>query len=544
MVKWAENAKWDENDVKLLGEELVYILELNEITVTEIREHEEGMSVEMRFYSNAGEDFYFTVDCETKEGLGDAIKEYADDFDVDEHVAMWHNSTASGVPSAEELVKDAKSIKEFLFNVAAELNGEEFDKIEDTEIVLPKELIEKLVKCGKLDISDTEAPEMIVDAITELVNAEYDAYLEEEAIKAQYGQVEEYIKEQLNKETYGKNTIDVSPVSYDDKIGSETMRGWFESYQEMVQNDLAADYPAFEDYFQYQAGLMMENRIFDLEYDLAEEIKGNVPDELREAFENYTADMEYYDILEVGGYEGVNFDAKDFLQEYYINLMFATENEQNWDMGAIQATFSGDNLGSFTAEEFENGFDNALSYLVHQQGHKVADVLEAMETSSENSFVQSVADELNNYPQYSMSELTALTSGKKELLDVLDNIAHSKDYIQLSPNTEIGLYNEWNGAGSSLEIQLEKPLVIPADMVRNVQFESTGRDDYVKPKDYEYSVDATYGIVKSEWSKSSMSATADKPELIQESMKDLQAQLKSETQKEKAIKKGQEEYNR
>ena len=40
------------------------------------------------------------------------------------------------------------------------------------------------------------------------------------------------------------------------------------------------------------------------------------------------------------------------------------------------------------------------------------------------------------------------------------------------------------------------------------------------------------------WSKSSMSATADKPELIQESMKDLQAQLKSETQKEKAIKKG------
>lgn len=541
--------RWDENAVELLGDKLTNILEQNEITVTEIREYEEGMSVEMQFYSDAGEDFYFTVDCETKEDLGDAIKEYADDFDIDEHVEMWLGSTVSGVPSAVELVEDAKNIKEFLFDVAAELNGEGVDKIKDTEIVLPKELIEKLVECGKLDIGNTEAPEMIVDAITELVDAEYDAYLEEEAIKAQYGQVEEYIKEQLQKShiTNQNREIEIYPDGFYDEISSEKMRGWFESYQEMVQNDLAADYPNFEDYFQYQAEMEKEQTIFDLEYDLADEIKNNVPAELKKAFESYTADMEYYDILEVGGYEGVNFDAKDFLREYYVNLMFATENEQNWDMVSIRSAFDTVESQTYTPDKFEQAFDNALSYLVHQQGYKVADVVEAMKTSSENNFVQSVADELNylnNYP-YSMYELTVLTSGKKELLEVLDNIAHGKDYIQLSQNTKIGLYNEWSGAGSSLEIQLEKPLVIPADMVRNVQFESTaGRDDYVKPKDYEHSVDATYGIVGSEWSKSNMSATADKPELIQESMKDLQAQLKSETQKEKAIKKGQEEYNR
>lgn len=81
---------------------------------------------EIRKYSPAGEDFSFIID-----GTGDLVeqvKEYAADFCVDEHVTMWLYAKREGikdVPSATELVEDAKSIDQMLRELAIALQNEE-----------------------------------------------------------------------------------------------------------------------------------------------------------------------------------------------------------------------------------------------------------------------------------------------------------------------------------------------------------------------------------------------------------------------------------
>lgn len=72
--------------------------------------HKSGEDIEISKYSNAGEDFRFYVN----KPYIKSIKEYAEEFDVDEHVEMWleaKKSGTSGIPSARELVHDAEEIK-------------------------------------------------------------------------------------------------------------------------------------------------------------------------------------------------------------------------------------------------------------------------------------------------------------------------------------------------------------------------------------------------------------------------------------------------
>ena len=83
-------------------------------------------AIELRKYSPAGEDFSFTFD--DTGNLVELVKEYAADFSVDEHVTMWLNAKRegiNGVPSATELVEDAKAIDQMLRELAIALQNEE-----------------------------------------------------------------------------------------------------------------------------------------------------------------------------------------------------------------------------------------------------------------------------------------------------------------------------------------------------------------------------------------------------------------------------------
>ena len=77
--------------------------------------------VEISQQSPAGEDFSFTVD---EKDFVENVKQYAADFNPDEHIAMWIEPKGfgtSGVPSARELVHDAEAIDEMLQNLAIAL---------------------------------------------------------------------------------------------------------------------------------------------------------------------------------------------------------------------------------------------------------------------------------------------------------------------------------------------------------------------------------------------------------------------------------------
>lgn len=72
------------------------------------------VEVEFYKYSPAGEDFCFAV---TKdENLAEGVREYAEDFDTEEHIMMWvvakQNGSVSGIPDIKTLVQDADDIKQ------------------------------------------------------------------------------------------------------------------------------------------------------------------------------------------------------------------------------------------------------------------------------------------------------------------------------------------------------------------------------------------------------------------------------------------------
>lgn len=75
--------------------------------------------IEYQFYTPAGEDFYFTVSKLNEKG---ELWDYADNFDIDEHVEQWIDMRGqNGVPNTvRELLQDAEWIKDKLLVLAEE----------------------------------------------------------------------------------------------------------------------------------------------------------------------------------------------------------------------------------------------------------------------------------------------------------------------------------------------------------------------------------------------------------------------------------------
>ena len=112
----------------LFGKRMLAALEKHGISITnvDVDAMQNGETcVEMEFYSPENEDVVFSVWFDgTKQGFAQAFKDYADDFDPEEHAAEWYNlrKRVSGVPSSiRTLLDDADAIKETLQNASLDL---------------------------------------------------------------------------------------------------------------------------------------------------------------------------------------------------------------------------------------------------------------------------------------------------------------------------------------------------------------------------------------------------------------------------------------
>lgn len=99
----------------------------------------EDIDWEISKHSPAGEDFCFNIQCSNAvEDAINAIAEYTNSFDEEEHIKMWLNAkdidnNRLNVPSITELVEEAKNIKQMLTELSEGLESEpELDK-EDFE---------------------------------------------------------------------------------------------------------------------------------------------------------------------------------------------------------------------------------------------------------------------------------------------------------------------------------------------------------------------------------------------------------------------------
>ena len=114
----------------------------------------------------------------------------------------------------------------------------------------------------------------------------------------------------------------------------------------------------------------------------------------------------------------------------------------------------------------------------------------AVFNQTHSRFLTSVCQELENHT-YSMGVLTILA--KVSMYEFAEMMQRDRE-ITFAENVEIGIFNPWNGSGSVLEIDLDKPLTVPSSLIFDVQIEG------VKPE-YTYTVDDAYGLVESAWKK-------------------------------------------
>ena len=80
--------------------------------------------IEFNYTSPAGEDFWFSICCETPYELYKEVKEYANDFDAEEHASMWIEAKArgkKGIPSLRGLIDDADEIKKDLIKLSQQV---------------------------------------------------------------------------------------------------------------------------------------------------------------------------------------------------------------------------------------------------------------------------------------------------------------------------------------------------------------------------------------------------------------------------------------
>lgn len=111
--------------MKELEQKYIDILEQNDWGISS---YTDDGRVELETYSPEGENFLMCVDVEN---FPESVREYANNFDADEHAEMWIEARGrvAGVPnSIRELIEDAEAIKEMLNELADTLVKDENNK--------------------------------------------------------------------------------------------------------------------------------------------------------------------------------------------------------------------------------------------------------------------------------------------------------------------------------------------------------------------------------------------------------------------------------
>lgn len=117
--------------------------------------------VEMEKYSPAGEDFIMTIDFKEEDQAESFLKDlsdYAENFDIDEHVDMWMPSRGKGgCPStARELVEDAEAIAEMIKELYEELDNVLHPELSDEQSARCDEIYNAVYEMCKVVAGDEE----------------------------------------------------------------------------------------------------------------------------------------------------------------------------------------------------------------------------------------------------------------------------------------------------------------------------------------------------------------------------------------------------
>jgi hypothetical protein len=279
--------------------------------------------------------------------------------------------------------------------------------------------------------------------------------------------VREIIEGHTYLEKDGNEYVGEIYVDYRDGMSEDTIKK-ITSEDNMLEtfDEVLFDWQCDSDYYEYEE----LERTLKLQWD--EEEHGEYAD--------------YEDIIQDFFRDYVHFyiSSKHFLnQEVKVNVII--------DSGDGNYDYTLNNLTNWYADNETNEIDeeSSLLWLAQQQGYSKEDLEAALEAyrngdDVESKFLHSVMIESANTTtsMNALSFFVSMTLG--DYIDMMDN----KKGLKLSSSTSAGLYDPWNGAGGTLELYLEKDVVIPHEIMEPHVDGNRG-----------YGVDRIYGMCSSFW---------------------------------------------
>lgn len=229
------------------------------------------------------------------------------------------------------------------------------------------------------------------------------------------------------------------------------------------------------------------------------------------------ADDSLFENLCTCGFKGYDFSFNALLKQtsLCLTIKLGTAQEQNYDMSSIISAYGCWRM-PYTEDMNEKAFDNALTYLIHQQGHSIKDIFDCLvasprgfEDTDDGEFVKSVVNEIVNNSSEGLSEVVILLKlSGDDIVDFFDTLIKKDCSFQIpfEQGVTLGLFNEWDGCGSLLDIKLEKDFVFSPELIRDVGVS----------EDSDNLVGEVYGISDEFWKDIPIIYTKDASDLYKE----------------------------
>ena len=336
----------------------------------------------------------------------------------------------------------------------------------------------------------------------------------------------------------------IEPSGYDDRMSPTFIKKAFDKFVD----DQYSGTPEYDSFRGFLAGKAWEEDLFDTNAYESEFFKYNedqMPDDIAAIYEELKEDSIEYEIFEkYGGYNGINIDIEKFVPKLDLNICLGTYEDWNHEHTLLKYLLPNDLSGMLSWDN--DCYDTFMTYLLHQQGYKISDILNyryRQQGTDPTGFKTALCDELNNYG-YSMAQLTFLIkTDNLDLLDALakglaseaeitaDNVSDETGlFLSFDKSVMFGIFEPWAGGGSLLEMKLDKPLVVPAGFVKGVQIEGAG-----KGLNRGWTVNDVYGLMNSCWTeaccvteKIPVLTMREKPEDIIAQLAQIKAELDKE----------------
>lgn len=264
-------------------------------------------------------------------------------------------------------------------------------------------------------------------------------------------------------------------------------RGDFDDFDETVAKIVRKkDFKSKDDFIQYINDYIYEAYIeVESEYysDICDFVEGNIDPEL---YAEYGEDFDYLrecvqDIV-YSNYEDVFRHVYATSIRCYVALT-NTNEEMNYDF--YESVLEGDMKYS----DF-NSLHNSNKFLCKSQGHTMKELYDALykDKKSSSKFINSLIEEYAN----------AYYGGCFVFLFELDledyaNIKYNKPKLMISKNTLCGLFDWVDGGGGTLDVELEKDLVVPSAVYEMFEEGEVG-----------YGIDETFGLTGNAWRQGSV----------------------------------------